>query len=180
LALSYWDTFLWGDDGILFLKWCMKNIGSSRRKANLKKALEDRLQPRVEMSRVDDMLADRPLKMRLSYWNCERATLTVRKYAGRTPVKNGTELKLTGEVVEKKEVVLTMDSTNMARKAKDLPVQGYAETVMTLPAGRYVFVAEGLNHKSVQEFAVSNMRIRQIDKTVVIGVHVVVGLKSGY
>ena len=164
LALSYWDTFLWGDDGILFLKWCMKNIGSSRRKANLKKALEDRLQPRVEMSRVDDMLADRPLKMRLSYWNCERATLTVRKYAGRTPVKNGTELKLTGEVVEKKEVVLAMDSTNVARKAKDLPVQGYAETEMTLPAGRYVFVAEGLNGKSVQEFAVSNMRIIRMDK----------------
>ena len=166
LAWDYYHSCTWGDSGILFLKWCMKNIGNSRRKNDLKKELEDLLQPKVEMSHVDDMLVNRPFKMKLRYWNCENATLSIRKYVGRTQLKDGgSELKLTGDVVEKKEVVLEMDSTNMARKAKDLPVEGTAETEMTLPAGRYVFVAEGLGKKSVQEFAVSSIRIIRVEKS---------------
>ena len=166
LAWEYYRSCTWGDSGILFLKWCMKNIGTSRRKSTLKRELEELLRPKVEMSRVDDMLADRPINMKLRFWNCENATLTVRKYAGQTQLKDGgSELKLTGDVVEKREVVLAMDSTNTARKAQDLPVEGYADTEMTLPAGRYVFVAEGLGEKNVQEFAVSTIRIIRADKS---------------
>lgn len=165
LALEYWRTFLWGDEGILFLKWAVDNIGNSRRKSEVKMELENLLQPKVSMSRVDDMMANRPFSMRLNFWNCERATMTVRKYAGRTQTKDGyAELKLTGDVMEKQEVVLAMDSTNMARKAKDLPIEGYAETSMTLPPGHYVCVAEALGKKSVSEFRVSTIRIIRTDK----------------
>ena len=132
LALEYWRSFLWGDDGILFLKWAVDNIGSSRRKSELKKDLEDILQPKVFMSQVDNPLANRSFSTRLKFWNCERVTMAVRQYAGRTQTKDGvSELKLTGDVVERREVVLAMDSTNTARKAKGLPVEGYAGTSMT-------------------------------------------------
>ena len=165
LALDYWRTFLWGDEGILFLKWAMENVGSSRRKSEVKKELEDLLQPKVTTARVDDMLANRPISVRLKFWNCERAKMTVRKYAGRTKVKEGYyELKLTGDVVQWKDVVLEIDSTNAARKDKGLPVEGYAETSMTLAPGHYVLVAEGLNKQSVQEFRVSTIRIVRADK----------------
>jgi len=165
LALDYWHTFLWGDKGILFLKWAVDNIGSSRRKSEVKRELENLLQPKVSRLGGDEMMANRPFSMKLNYWNCERATLTVRKFAGWTETKNGTkELKLTGDVVEKKEVVLEMDSTNTARKAEGLPVEGNAETSMTLPPGRYVFIAEGLGRQSVQEFRVSTIRIIRADK----------------
>ena len=165
LALEYWRSFLWGDDGILFLKWAVDNIGSSRRKSELKKDLEDILQPKVFMSQVDNPLANRSFSTRLKFWNCERVTMAVRQYAGRTQTKDGvSELKLTGDVVERREVVLAMDSTNTARKAKGLPVEGYAGTSMTLAPGHYVFVAEGVGSTSVQEFRVSTIRIIRADK----------------
>lgn len=166
LALEYWQTFLWGDDGILFLKWAVDNVGSSRRKSEMKRELENLLQPSVMIrSDAGELMANRPVSMRLKYWNCERATLTVRKYAGRTQTKEGySELKLTGDVVEKKEVALEIDSTNMARKEKGLPVEGNAETSMTLPPGHYVFIAEGLGGKNVKEFTVSTIRIIRADK----------------
>ena len=164
LVLEYCRTFLWKDDDILFLKWAVDNLGSSRRKSEVKRELENLLQPRVSMSQVDNPLANRPLSMKLSFWNCERATMTVRKYAGWTETKNGArELKQTGDVVEKKDVFLEMDSTNQARKTKGLPVEGHAETSMTLPPGHYVFIAHGLNHSSVQDFRVSTIRIIRAD-----------------
>ena len=167
LALEYWQTFLWGDDGILFLKWAVDNVGNSRRKSELKRELENLLQPKVFMrSGTDEMMANRPFLMKLKYWNCERATLTVRKYAGRTQDKNGyySQLKLTGDIVDRKEVALEIDSTCMARKEKGLPVEGEAETSITLPPGHYVFIAEGLGSQNVAEFTVSTIRIIRADK----------------
>ena len=165
LALDYWNTFLWGDEGILFLKWAVDNMGGSRRKSELKKNLDDILRPTVSLSHADELLANRPCPMKLRFWNCERATMTIRKYAGRTPEKNGvSELKLTGDVVTQKDVVLELDSTNRAKKAKDLPVEGQAETSLTLAPGRYVLVAEGLGKSSVSEFRVSTIRIIRADK----------------
>ena len=168
LALEYWQTFLWGDDGILFLKWAVDNVGNSRRKSELKRELEDHLQPKVFMrSGADEMMANRPFLMKLRYWNCERATLTVRKYAGRTQDKNGyySQLKLTGDIVDRKEVALEIDSTCMARKEKGLPVEGEAETSMTLPPGHYVFIAEGLGSQNVAEFTVSTIESSELTRT---------------
>ena len=87
LALDYWDDFLWGDEGILFLKWAVDNVGSSRRMGNLKRKLDEALQPKVSLSRVDVLLANRPVPMKVQFWNCERATMTIRKYDGRTTDK---------------------------------------------------------------------------------------------
>ena len=121
LALEYSSSYLWRDEDIPFLKWAVDNVGGSRRKSEVKKALDELLRPTVNMSRVDNLMAYRSCPLRLHFWNCERATVTVRKYVGRTTDKNGTtKLILTGDVVDRKEVVLEMDSTNLARKAKDL------------------------------------------------------------
>ena len=165
LALDYMHTFLGGDNAILFLKWAVDNIGSSRRKSEVKRELDEMLRLTVNMSKAGDLFAHRECKLKLRFWNCERTTLTVRQYVGRTETKNGSsELKLTGPVVERKEVVLAMDSTNQVRKAKGLPVEGYAETSMILPPGRYVFVADGIGTSSVTEFKVSTIRIIRADK----------------
>lgn len=165
LALDYRHTFLNRDESILFLRWAVAHVGNSRRKDELKGELSDLERPTVNVYRRGDFLANRPYETSLSFWNCERATMTVRRYVGRRPLKNGgSELILTGPVVEQKEVVLEMDSTNRERKAKELPVEGNAKTSLTLPAGRYVFVAEGFGESSVTEFNVSTMRVIKIDK----------------
>ncbi len=165
LALNYWDTFLNRDDGILFLKWAVDNVGSSRRKSEVKMKLDDVLRPSIRLSAVDNLMANRPCPLKLKFWNCERSTITIRKYAGRTTDKDGrSRLKLTGDVVEKREVVLEMDSTNLARKAQDLPVEGWAETSVTLAPGRYVMVAEGLDESNVSEFKLSTIRLIKTDK----------------
>ncbi len=164
LALEYSSSYLWRDEDIPFLKWAVDNVGGSRRKSEVKKALDELLRPTVNMSRVDNLMAYRSCPLRLHFWNCERATVTVRKYVGRTQDKNGTtKLILNGDVVERKEVALEMDSTNLARKAKDLPVEGNAETSVKLAPGRYVMVAEGIGDTSASEFKVSTIRIVKTD-----------------
>lgn len=166
LALEYWDDCLWGDEGILFLKWAVDNVGNSRRMGNLKRKLDEALQPKVSLSRVDVLLANRPVPMKVQFWNCERATMTIRKYDGRTTDKNGaTKLKLTGDVAFPiVDVQLTMDSTNTARKEKGLPVTGYEDVEIKLPPGRYVSVVEAMGETSVTEFRVSTIRVIKTDK----------------
>ena len=166
LALEYWDDCLWGDESILFLKWAVDNVGDSRRKGNLKRKLDEALQPKVSLSRVDVLLANRPVPMKVQFWNCERATMTIRKYDGRTTDKNGvSKLKLTGDVAFPIVVIqLAMDSTNMARKEKGLPVTGYEDVDIKLPPGRYVSVVEAMGETSVTEFRVSTIRVIKTDK----------------
>ena len=165
LALEYLGQLTSRDEKILFLKWALENIGSSRRKGELKGMQERFLQPHVNVYRRGDVMANRPYGMELNFWNCERATLTIRKYVGRKMTKNGPgELILTGNVVEKKDVVLAVDSVNRERLAKGLPVEGMAETEVMLPAGRYVYVAEGVGDVSSGEITVSTMRIIEMDK----------------
>ena len=99
LALEYSDRFLARDEGILFLKWALDHVGSSRRKGDLQRVLNQKLRPRVRMYIGSGVMANKPCKMDFSFWNCERTTLTIRKYVGRKMTKDGPdEILLTGDV----------------------------------------------------------------------------------
>lgn len=165
LAMEYAERFLNRDDAILFLKWAVDNVGSSRRKAALKYALDAKLRPSVNMSTINGLMANRPNSVRLNFWNCERATLTIRKYVGRKMTERGpADLLLTGAVVDKRDVVLAIDSVNAERKVKGLPVEGRSVTEVTLPAGRYVYEAECFGHKTVNELIITSLRVIETDK----------------
>ena len=160
VALAYQEQIDGTDERITFLKWAMKEVAKSRKKDDLKRALNHALQPTVSTSYQDHILADRPGKVRLNYWNCDRATLTVRQYAGRRTDKNHQgELILTGAVVAKQDVVFEMDSVNAERTAQGLPVKGWVETEFTLPVGHYVCVAEGVGDMGATEFYVSTVHL---------------------
>ena len=160
MALAYMRYVDDTDEKIEFLRWALENMGSSKRKVELQSALENILQPTMSMSGVDRMLAGRSNKASLRFWNCERVQVTVRKYVGRERGKNqwGALLQ-TGEVVDKREVVMELNEENRERKAKNLPVRGWTETEYNLPAGRYLLIGEGLGQKSVSEFKVSTMHL---------------------
>lgn len=164
MALEYQSIYLWGDERIIFLRKALEEMGNSRRKADLRKNLDRILNPTVSMyGSSSDLMANRPCKMSLRFWNCEEANITVRQYVGRKKEKNGWgALLTTGDVVHRQKVKLAMDSAKLARKAQNLPVDGNAETTVTLPAGRYVMVAEGAGEESVGEFTVGSMRIVKI------------------
>ena len=165
LALKYSEHNLGRDDAILFRKWAVENLGKSRSMNNLKNALEGQLRPTISMYGGGSVLANRSFQISLSFWNCERTTLTIRKYVGREMTKDGPgALLLTGEVVDKKEVVLEIDSTNAERKAKGLPVEGTTKVNINLPPGRYVYVAEGAGDLVANEAHVTSMRLVELEK----------------
>lgn len=161
VALAYVYVMDSSDERIPFLRWALEYVGNSRRKADLKSELNVLLRPTVNMDETENLLAGRASMVKLHFWNCERAVMTVRKYAGREKAKNGRlgALLRTGEVVDRKEVVLTIDSVNAARQEKNLPVDGWATTDLKLPAGHYVLVGEGLGNSSAQEFRISTMHL---------------------
>ena len=158
VALEYGGLLQERDDRILFWKWAMENVGLSLKKGEVQRRLEEELQPYLKCKETANLLVDTPSKVCFNYWNYDRVTLTVRRYAG-TKKGNNEELLLTGAIVDKKELVFEVDSVNAARKAKGLPVKGVVETEFTLPTGRYVCVAEGHGEKSVKEFYVTSLRI---------------------
>ena len=165
LSVEYAERFLNRDDAILFLKWAVDNVGSSRRKEALKYALDSKLRPTVNMSAVNHVMANHSNSVRLNFWNCERATLTIRKYVGRKMTDHGpTDLLLTGDVVDKRDVVLAINSVNAARKAKGLPVEGHSTTGISLPAGRYVYEAECFGHRTMDEVTITSLRMIVTDK----------------
>lgn len=161
VALAYTRSLNTTDSQISFLRWALENVGTSKRKVELQSELDVLLRPSVSMDDVETLLAGRSSVAKLHFWNCERARVTVRKYAGREKMKNGRlgALLQTGEVVDRKDVVLSADSVNAARKQKNLPVDGWATTSFRLPAGHYVLVGEGLNGHNVQEFRISTMHL---------------------
>ena len=161
VALAYMHVMNSSDDQIFFLRWAMENVGDSKRKAELQSELNVLLRPTVNMDGIENLLSGRVSTVQLRFWNCERATITVRKYAGREKMKNGRlgALLRTGEVVDRKDVMLVVDSVNAGRKQKNLPVKGWATTSFKLPAGHYVLVGEGLDESSAQEFRISTMHL---------------------
>lgn len=162
VALVYGEQLRESDDKVLFWKWAVDNVGKSRKKGDLQRRLEEVMQPYVSMPETSILLVDMPTKVHFNYWNCDRVTLTIRRYAG-TQKGNSGELLLTGAVVDKKELVFEVDSVNAVRKAKGLPVQGTAEAEFSLPAGHYVCVAEGFGVKSATEFNVTSLCVVTAD-----------------
>ena len=163
VALEYGHRLQERDDKIVFLRWAVENVGSSRKKATLQQELAEVLQP--TFSRMEgNLLADTPSPLSFRYWNCDRATLTIRQYVGRKQEKNREgDLLQTGAVVAKKELVFEVDSANADRKVKNLPVTGTVETEFTLPAGHYICVAEGVGRKNVMEFNVTSVCVITTD-----------------
>ena len=153
------------DEKITHMRWALQNVADSRCKAELKRLLDEAVRPSVSMHGEHVLVADRPSKMKLDFWNCESTTLTVRRYAGRKPSKRGDgELILTGAVVRKQDLTFELDEENVQRKAKDLPVKGTKETEFTLPVGHYVLVAEGAGCQNAWEFHVSTIHIFVTEK----------------
>lgn len=148
------------DEKIAFLKWAVANVARSKSYAALEQALQDLLRPRAEAGFEGGYVANRPIGVKVNMWNCDKAEVTVRRYAGVKKMKDGgEELLLTGDVVEKKTVTLVADSVSEARKKAGLPVKGEAGTDVTVPVGRYVLVVEACGEKDVQRFHVSSMRV---------------------
>lgn len=164
VALAYLKFLQSDEEEITFLRWALENVASSKRKGELQGALDNLLQPTANVSGVSSFLANRANTVNVRFWNCEKATLTVRKYAGRKKLKEGWgAYLLTGDVMEQKEVTLPIDSANEARKAKNFPVHGWTTTTFTLPVGHYVVLAEGLGDSHVQEFKVSTLHLMMTD-----------------
>ena len=165
VALAYGEQLSEQDDKVLFWKWALENVAKSRKKGNLQRELDGVLQPSVNLIRQNEqkLLADVPYVVSFNYWNCDRVKLTVRQYVGRKSEKVDGELLLTGAVVERKDVVFEVDSINAERKAKGLPVKGVAGTEFSLPAGRYVLVAECAGDKSVTEFNITSLCVITAD-----------------
>lgn len=148
------------DEKIGFLKWAVANVAHSKSRVALEQALQELLRPRVEADLKGNYAAGRPIGVSVDMWNCDRAGLTVRRYAGVKKMRDGSEeLLLTGEVVAEKTVVLTADSAYEARKRAGLPMKGEASTDVTVPVGRYVLVVEACGEKDVRRFHVSSMRV---------------------
>lgn len=161
VALAYMRVLNTPDDQIAFLRWALENVGHSKCKVELQSELNVLLRPSVSMDNVEGLLAGRASVTKLHFWNCERAQVTVRKYAGRERTKNGRlgALLRTGEVVDRKDVALSLDAVNAARKQKGLPVKGWASVSFNLAPGHYVLVGEGLGDSNVQEFRISTMHL---------------------
>lgn len=148
------------DEKIGFLKWAMANVSRSKSSASLEQALQDLLRPKIGVAFDGNYAANKPIGISVDMWNCDKAEVTVRRYAGVRKLKNGgEELLLTGDVIEQKTVALAVDSAYEARKKADLPMKGGAGTDVTVPVGRYVLVVEACGEKHVQRFHVSSMRV---------------------
>lgn len=168
VALGYYEAMAFGangyrqqkmrDEQILFLKWALENVASSKKTSALKQELGELLRPRVEADVPAAYVAGKPMEVSVGMWNSRMVTLTVRRYAGMKKLKNGSEeLVLTGDVIARREVEMVVDSANAERLRKGLPQDGKVKAELTLPAGRFVLVAEAEGEKSVQRFHVSSM-----------------------
>lgn len=160
VAMVYTQNVEDVDKEILFLREVIGQVTHSRRKGELKRSLDSAERPSVHVEPGAAMLANRPCEVTLRFWNCERVTLTVRQFTGWKQGADGQRTPLqTGAVVARQEVVLPIDSANAARKAQQLPVRGNGKAMLTLPAGHYVAVVEGLGDNVASEFHVSTLHM---------------------
>lgn len=156
IAMSLADNMVSKDDKILFLKWAVNNVGSSKRKGDLKTELTELLRPKLSEYSYTSIVANKPFNARFDYWNVKNASIIVREYAG-TIGKSGT-LSNKGALVKRYDLELGNDSANIAREEKGLPVEGSKDLSITLPVGRYAIECVGpVSH--TQELVVTSMRL---------------------
>ncbi|MBQ0047737.1 MAG: hypothetical protein KBT33_09610 [Prevotellaceae bacterium] len=147
------------DEEIVFLRWALENVGASDNKNAVKNKLADRLKPQITISCNDVLVAGQPVVISANYWNCDGAVVNIRQFDGYKDEKTKYDLKLTGSIVESRELVFGKDEKNMKRRAENLPVKGDEMTSLTLPAGRYVVEMKGLGFTATTELCVTSMRL---------------------
>ena len=164
VALNYAQNVDDRDEKILFLQWAVDNIAKSRGLPNVQNMLAELLRPTVRLN-DPSVTAGLPVDFICKFWNEEKATLTIRKYDGCDYVKAGKnggshfKPRMTGDVVTTRELVVEMDSANVARIQKGLPIDGTGNTSITLPAGKYVAVISTPIGQDAATFHVSTMRM---------------------
>ena len=170
IALAYVDRLDKDDDRILFLKWAEANLGKSKRMSALQQRLSVLMRPKATLNRRI-LRAGHPMSMSCEFWSCDKAVLTIRRFAGEDPIREGdvdksdysgvsssyARPRLTGEVVQRKEIAIDMDSANAGRLQRGLPLSGSGTTSIQLLPGKYVAILASGGDNMASSFHVSSM-----------------------
>lgn len=143
------------DEKLAFARWAIERWKDNERVNAFKNIEADIMGTSIRINASDNIIANRPFDVSLSYSNAENATLTLREYKGKN--KDG-DIYENGKILDTRKYDLPLDAENMQRKANNLPTSGTDKDVMTLAPGHYVMVVETEGAKSVQEVTVTSLR----------------------
>lgn len=147
------------DTQLKFIRWAKSNVKMGPAWDNLDREQKQIMQKKVSIENNSNLFAGVASKLSLNYNNTKSATIEIRKYNGRTDKKNDSVLRTDGELMKRFDLALGQNKANVDREAAKLPVRGVKDIEMTLPAGRYVVIAEAADARSVQEIHITSMRI---------------------
>ena len=107
----------------------------------------------------EDVIANRPFNITLSYKNMSGARLIIRQYNGKN---NNGQLKRDGKLILERSYVFTTDEKTNARIEQDLPYEGEFSDKLTLPADHYVAILENGDISNITEFRLSSIRLTDL------------------
>ena len=107
----------------------------------------------------EDVIANRPFNITLSYKNMSGAKLIIRQYNGKN---NNGQLKRDGKLILEREYTFTNDAKTRDRIAKNLPYEGEFKDKLNLPADHYVVIMENGDVSNAVEFRLSTIRLTDL------------------
>lgn len=107
----------------------------------------------------EDVIANRPFNITLSYKNMSGAKLIIRQYNGKN---NNGQLKRDGKLILERSYVFTTDEKTNARIEQNLPYEGEFSDKLTLPADHYVAILENGDISNITEFRLSSIRLTDL------------------
>ena len=144
------------NEKLLFARWAQKQYPDHE---YFRYVEDEIMSPMCSMS-LENVLADNPSQMRISYENIEDVHLDIRLFNGKDKDDNYLE---TGEIVQSRDYKLGQDNVNLDKKAQNLPTNGTEYDNITLPPGKYLFVLTGKKMKCVKDLHVTSLRLFTYD-----------------
>lgn len=150
------DVSMSEDEKLEFIRWAREKYNKSYCASYFDRQEKSLLTPNCHITmKSSTSLASRPFTLSFSGTNIENINFKIRKFIGYD--KNG-NLKKDGKIIQEYQYPLITDQKNIERHQKKLVTHFSFDKDFTLPAGKYVVVADGNGCENAVVFHVTSLR----------------------
>ena len=139
---------------VTFAREAIEHWKDSKRVNTFRNILVRQMAPNIKIASGPNVFANQSFPVMINYTNATHATLTIREYNG---LDKNNRLSEKGVALDTRRYTVQLDETNQNRKVHNLPFASTTTDNISLPAGRYVLVAETDSAKSTIELSITSI-----------------------
>lgn len=156
VAMTYCETIYPEDEKLAFARWAQNQYKGAYCINYFRNVEKEIMHSNCLLKVPNNILPGKPFEISIDYENLTEISLEVRLFNGRD---RKYKLKTDGKLIDSHKYTLGDDSTNVARRAQNLPTEGEYKDQLSLPAGHYVLITRTSDKVTVDELEITSLKL---------------------